>query len=246
MRRAATRVHAQSFDRLAAGYHELGELAAADMIGAWLAGLLPAAGRRALDLGCGSGRHTVLLAGRFEYVDAVDLSAPMIEMARARRPRPNVSYSQADLLHVDGAGRYDFVLSVLTLHHVPDLHDALEHIKMLAAPGGRVVVADMYEAHGRGAVDRVRSVARRIVPLRLRLHALAVQALGANVVKRGPPVAWQIYRLSTRQEWLDHLVSDRFFSRAELERSCQLLFPGHRLDSLGGRGIGLVWDAPQC
>jgi len=86
----------------------------------------------------------VLLADRFEQVDAIDLSGPMIELARPRRPRPNITYWQADLHDVGGVGRYDFVLSVLTLHHVPDLHAALSHIKTLLAPGGRVVVVDMY------------------------------------------------------------------------------------------------------
>ena len=48
-----------------------------------------------------------------------------------------------------------------------------------------------------------------------------------------------------RPEWLDHGVTDRFFGRAELERSCEALFPGHRFDSLGGvRGIELIWGAP--
>jgi hypothetical protein len=66
-----------------------------------------------------------------------------------------------------------------------------------------------------------------------------------NLVRRGPATAWEIYRLSTRQDWLDHRVTDRFFSLDELERSCQSLFPGYRFDILGGpRGIGLVWDAP--
>jgi hypothetical protein len=83
------------------------------------------------------------------------------------------------------------------------------------------------------------------VPLRLRLRGLAVQQLGVNIVRRGLATAWQIYRLSTRPEWLDHRVSDRFFSRADLERSCGLVFPGYRFDRLGGlRGIGLIWDAP--
>jgi hypothetical protein len=45
--------------------------------------------------------------------------------------------------------------------------------------------------------------------------------------------------------WLDHLVSDRMFSREALQASCADLFPGARLEVLGGaRGIGLVWDAP--
>jgi 2-polyprenyl-3-methyl-5-hydroxy-6-metoxy-1,4-benzoquinol methylase len=247
VRRTVTRAQAQSFDRFAAGYHQLGELTGAGLIDRWLTGLLPATGLRALDLGCGSGRHTVLLAERFEQVDAVDISLPMIELAKARRPRPNITYSHADLQDVAGGG-YDFVLSALTLHHVSDLYGALTHIRMLVAPGGRLVIADMYEADSPGvAAHRVRSAVRRVVSLRLRLRALAVKTLGANVARRGLPTAWQIYRLSTRPEWLDHRVSDRFFSRSELEHSCETLFPGHRFDTLGGvRGVGLIWDAPPA
>jgi len=168
----------------------------------------------------------------------------MIELAKARRPRPNISYAHADLQDVSGAGRYDFVLSALTLHHVPDLRAALAHIKALVAPGGRLVVADMYESDS--PVGWVRGAVRRIVPLRTRLRALAVMSLSRNISKRGPVTAWQIYLLSTRPAWLDHRVSDRFFSRAELERSCEQLLPGYRFDSLGGvRGIGLIWDAPR-
>jgi len=212
-----------------------------DLITTWLVGLLPAAARYAIDLGCGPGRHAVLLAGRFEQVDAVDLSGPMIELARARRPRPNISYLHGDLQQAGQAGHYDLVLCVRTLHHVPDLPAALSHLKRLVAPGGRLVVVDSYPpAAGPGPARRM---LHRAVPLRPRLHALALQALAANLIRRGPRTAWEIYRLSTRREWLDHRVSDRFFTREELVRCCDTLFPGYRLDVLGGpRGLGLVWD----
>jgi ubiquinone/menaquinone biosynthesis C-methylase UbiE len=241
---AITSQEAQSFDRIAAAYDRLGDLGENQLIGPWLEGLLPVAGSRAADLGCGTGRHAVLLAGRFEHVDAFDLSGPMIDLARRRRSRPNITYRQADLRHITGPGRYDFVISVLTLHHVPDLDAALSHIKTLVAPGGRVVVADMYPPASVPSV--LRRMLHRMVPLRPRLHAMAVLRLGANLIRRGPVAAWQIYRLSICREWLDHLVTDRFFSREELERSCRALFPGYRFDILGGpRGIGLVWDAPH-
>ena len=45
----------QPFDRVAADYDRAGELNGKDLIGPWLAGLLPAADRRAIDLGCGPG-----------------------------------------------------------------------------------------------------------------------------------------------------------------------------------------------
>ena len=47
---------------------------------------------------------------------------------------------------VDAPGQYDFVLSVLTLHHAPDLRAALSHIKALLAPCGRAVMMDVYPA----------------------------------------------------------------------------------------------------
>lgn len=133
------------------------------------------------------------------------------------------------------------MLCVRTLHHVPDLRAALSHLKRLLAPGGRLVVVDMYDIgpHPRWA----RRLVQRAVPLRSRLHAMAGLDLAANLVRRGPGTAWQIYRLSTGRAWHDHRVSDRFFSREELIRCCDALFPGCRLDILGSpRSIGLIWD----
>ncbi|HEX3921005.1 MAG TPA: methyltransferase domain-containing protein [Streptosporangiaceae bacterium] len=112
MRRAAIALaEAQSFDRIAGAYDRLGDLDPNELLESWLERLLPAAGRRGLDIGCGTGRHAVLLAGRFEQVDAIDLSGPTIDLARRRRPRPDITYRQADLHDVGGAGRYHFVLA---------------------------------------------------------------------------------------------------------------------------------------
>ncbi len=89
------------------------------------------------------------------------------------------------------------------------------------------------------------SVLQRLVPLRPRLHAGAILRLGTNLVRRGPATAWEIYRLSTRREWLDHRVSDRFFTPAELERCCASLLPGCTMERLGGTVVGLTWDSSR-
>jgi SAM-dependent methyltransferase len=239
-RTPTARLVAQSFDRTAADYDRLGDLNDNDGIRSWLVDVLPPIGGRALDLGCGAGRDAVLLAERFTHVDAVDLSLPMLEIAKAKRSRPNVTYEQADLLETTGSGEYDLVLSVMTLHHVPDLKAALAHIKDLLAPGGRFVLVDPYPQES--ALHPVRRYLQRLVPLRPRLHAIAVLRFGTALARRGPATAWEIYRLQTRREWLDHRVSDRFASRDELEQCCAALFPRYRLERLGGDVFGLTWD----
>lgn len=62
----------------------------------WLrrwAGLIPTGGR-VLDLACGSGRHSVLLAGLGHPVAAVDIDLGLSEVARAT---PGITWLKADL-----------------------------------------------------------------------------------------------------------------------------------------------------
>jgi SAM-dependent methyltransferase len=58
----------------------------------WILAALPALAGSGVDLGCGAGRHSVLLAERVEKVLGVDVSERMLATARTRRDRPNVSY----------------------------------------------------------------------------------------------------------------------------------------------------------
>jgi 2-polyprenyl-3-methyl-5-hydroxy-6-metoxy-1,4-benzoquinol methylase len=110
----------------------------------------------------------------------VDVSGPMVELARARRAQANISFRQADLHDVEGSGRYDFILSVLTLHHVPDLRAALSRIRDLVAPGGRLALVDIYETASDLRPPAVLRIARIVLPLRPRLHLLAIQVLAAT------------------------------------------------------------------
>ncbi|MDA0567948.1 class I SAM-dependent methyltransferase [Streptomonospora sp. S1-112] len=232
----AARERAQSFDHVAAEYERLAELTGDDGVGAWLPGVLPdasaASGGRALDLGCGTGRHTLVLAERFAHVEAVDLSRPMLDIARAKRSRLNVVYRCGDLLAEDGGptGRYDFVLSVRTLHHVADLEAALRRIRRLVAPGGRAVLIDV--------------VSRRPSVPRWWLRGGLLRKLLRNTLRRGPAEAWEVYRLSSGA-WLDHRVSDRYLSRAEFERRYGSVFPEGAFTSAAG-ACALVWDAPSA
>ncbi|WP_158103773.1 class I SAM-dependent methyltransferase, partial [Crossiella equi] len=85
-----------------------------------------------MDLGCGAGRFVDLLADRCQQVLAVDASPRMVELARDRHDRPNITYRVEDLWRLTPAreGRFDVVLSVNTLHHLgPDPQAYLAHVR---------------------------------------------------------------------------------------------------------------------
>jgi ubiquinone/menaquinone biosynthesis C-methylase UbiE len=216
----------QSFDRLAERYDRLGELTD-DHVGAWLPSVLPTPVRRtarALDLGCGAGRHAVVLAEHFAQVEAVDLSGAMIRLARLKRARSNISYLESDLRDIDGS--YDFVLSVATLHHVDNLPAALTTIRQLVNPGGRAVLVD--------------TVSPRPANPRWRLYGNELRKLLRNLARCGAHEAWEIFQLSTGA-WLDHRVSDRYLSREQFEQVYAEVFPDAAFTRVGN-AQAMIWD----
>jgi SAM-dependent methyltransferase len=77
----------------------------------------PAHRGRALDFGCGVGRLTRALAGRFETTIGVDVSERMIEQARRLNTGvTNTTFTTAD---EPPAGPFDFVVANLVLQHLP-------------------------------------------------------------------------------------------------------------------------------
>ena len=99
---------------------------------------------RALDFGCGPGRLTQALAGRFESVDGVDIARSMIANARrfnrhGDRCRYHVNAS-ADLRRFDDA-TFTFVCSLLVLQHMkPEFtRRYVREFMRVLAPGGVLV-----------------------------------------------------------------------------------------------------------
>lgn len=112
--------------------------------GRWLLRRLPERVPSALDVGCGAGWLATALAERAGRVDAVDRSAEMIRLARAREAN-GVRWLVGDVLADDLplAEGYDLVTAVTCLHHMP-LEPALHRLAGLVRPGGRLAVVGMY------------------------------------------------------------------------------------------------------
>jgi len=101
---------------------------------------LPCPCERVLEVGCGAGAFAVKLAKRAEHVDALDRSPAMIRQASRVAP-PNVRCMLADLLQARlPDARYDAIVSISALHHIP-LREALLRLAGALRPGGVLAVA---------------------------------------------------------------------------------------------------------
>ena len=107
-----------------------------------LAELAPAG--RTLELACGTGFWTALLAARVPDLTAVDGAPEMLELARRRLGESPVRLVQADLFRWRPDRRYDTVFFAYWLSHVPPtLFGAFwETVAEALAPGGRVLFVD--------------------------------------------------------------------------------------------------------
>ncbi len=106
------------------------------------------AGLSVLDLGCGTGRHALWMAGAGASVTAVDFSEGMMEKARAKPGAERVRFLGHDLHErlpfADGA--FDRVVSGLVLEHLHDLAPFFSEARRVLKPGGRAVVSGMHPA----------------------------------------------------------------------------------------------------
>jgi malonyl-CoA O-methyltransferase len=106
------------------------------------------AGLAVLDLGCGTGRHALWLAGVGATVTAVDFSERMMEKARAKPGAEKVRFLVHDLHQrlpfPDGA--FDAVVSGLVLEHLHDMGAFFAEAHRVLKPGGRAVVSGMHPA----------------------------------------------------------------------------------------------------
>ena len=96
--------------------------------------------RRILDIGCGPGTVTTLLADRWPEAEivGVDSSPEMLDDARALMP--DVTWVQADITTYEPGAAPDLVFTNAVLHWVPDHETLVPRLFGLLAPGGTLAI----------------------------------------------------------------------------------------------------------
>lgn len=104
----------------------------------------PLRGRSALDLGCGQGRFTRVLARAGARVVGVDWSREMIRAAQVHeRSRPlGIEYHCWDARGLERelrGRRFDVVVGCMSFMDMPEVHRVLRNARRLLKPNGRLV-----------------------------------------------------------------------------------------------------------
>ncbi|MBO9200868.1 MULTISPECIES: class I SAM-dependent methyltransferase [Niastella] len=111
--------------------------------------LTPQEGERILDVGCGTGYLTNLIAASGALVTGMDNSIDMI--AKARNEYPHLPFRLASVTDFDFNEPYDALFSNAVLHWVIEKEQAVKSMYNNLKPGGRLVL----EMGGKGNVETI-------------------------------------------------------------------------------------------
>ena len=161
------------FDRIAPIYDRMNTIMTGGLDAGWRRAAVRASGLRAgmsaVDVGCGSGALTRLLAARVGPTGRVighDISGAMLDEARRRSSGGVERYGFGDALALPlGDASVDAATIAFGLRNVTDYRRALAELARVTRIGGRVVVLEIGTPSGAPGRWLARTWFERVVPL---------------------------------------------------------------------------------
>lgn len=100
--------------------------------------------RKVLEIGCGTGRHTLRLAQAGNSVTGLDLSPGMLAQASAKlADYPNVTLIEGNLLTTKLTG-FDAAVTALVLEHVADLNAFFLQVSAALIAKGKLFLSEIH------------------------------------------------------------------------------------------------------
>lgn len=175
----------------------------------YLMGQIPEQCRQILEIGCGTGNFSRLLAQRAAKVLAIDLSSQMIRLARERSQLyPNIDFVVGDVMAYQFAdNQFDCIATLTTIHHLPT-EIILRKIREALRPGGIFVCLDLYQPSN--FTD-------------LLFDVIAYPAnLFLSLIKTGKPRPSR----EVREAYAEHGKTDAYLTLSQVEQICADALPG--------------------
>ena len=165
-----------------------------------------------LDFGCGTGLLTLQLQPQVRSITGVDSSRGMLEILNGKISGRKLANARAVLCDLENGGalpgKYDLVVSSMTLHHIPEVAPLLAHFYGVLAPGGCLCIADLDDEGGRFHGDNTgvfhfgfeRDVLRRCFAEAGFVNI--VDDTAAEIVKNddnGPPARFSVFLMAGKK-----------------------------------------------
>jgi ubiquinone/menaquinone biosynthesis C-methylase UbiE len=194
---------------------------------------LPERRGRVLDVGCGVGLLALELSRHFDSVTAIDISEPMLAIARRKRAAANIEYRRVDANRLALEETFDAIVSHTTFHHLDSIPETLSRLKAALAPGGRLILIDR--------VNRWPGIVERYSVF---VIAAAAAKFPRDLLRHGPAGARALWRFRVSRPWLDHHQAERLLSPAEFRQLYGRHLPGASFTRTW-HFCGVVWQSPS-
>lgn len=157
----------------------------------------------ALEIGCGTGSFTRLLAQRFRRVLALDLSPRMIEIAKEQsRQFHNIDFQVADVMTKElSSEQFGCIASIATLHHLP-FEPILHKMKAALKTDGMLLVLDLFKAESLADFSTI------------------FLAVPVNIVLRLIRNGHIRESSEVKAAWAEHGRTDKYLTLSQVRQSC--------------------------
>jgi SAM-dependent methyltransferase len=212
----------------------LEELAEARHFNSWVADLIaPAIAGDVLEIGCGTGNFTGLLARRARSVMAVDLNPEYVKAAQQRwRGDPRIGFRCCDATTESWTSKFDTVVLLDVLEHVQNDVWFLRSLRKALRPAGTLIVKAPSGHWLYGTLDQAIGHYRRYSKRTLRF---ALQRAGCDAT-----ASFYFNRLGVLGWWLNGRVLQHKTPPAAQVKSIEMLVPMlRRVERLAPLPFGL-------
>ncbi|NHC33569.1 class I SAM-dependent methyltransferase [Scytonema millei] len=162
-----------------------------------------------LEIGCGTGKLSRLLAQRADRVTAIDLSPKMIEIAKQQsQDYANINFQVADILKWRfPVSQFDAIVSIATFHHLP-LERLLPNLEIALKPGGKLIVLDLLENEG------IQGIVNNAIAIPLNWLFQICRNRGFRPTRE------------TVEAWREHLRTDKYLTQSQVQYIYKNLLTG--------------------
>ncbi|MFO7809833.1 MAG: class I SAM-dependent methyltransferase, partial [Candidatus Delongbacteria bacterium] len=81
-----------------------------------------------IEIGCGNGAGAEYLKDLYSHYTGIDISSKLIQIAKKNYASENAEFFCSDILQFEEKTKYDLIVCVGVLHHLPDLKKYLKKI----------------------------------------------------------------------------------------------------------------------